>query len=168
MQSHSDTAQSGDVWTLFRRADTWLDQRGTWAWFAILILAFFLFPPLGLALLAYMIWGKRMFSRTCSKGHFGHDRMQTQEWNRHPYQAGQPTGNVAFDRYKAEALRRLEEEHEAFEAFLHRLRNSKDKSEFDTFMDERARATSAQDEASDQTSPEVDDKPSDKTRPGEY
>ena len=53
------------------------------------------------------------------------------------------SGNTAFDAYKADTLRRLEDEQEAFEAFLQRLRNSKDKSEFDTFMDERARANQA-------------------------
>lgn len=49
------------------------------------------------------------------------------------------SGNMAFDSYKAETLRRLEDEQEAFEAFLQRLREAKDKSEFDDFMDDRAR-----------------------------
>lgn len=50
------------------------------------------------------------------------------------------SGNSAFDAYKAETLRRLMSEQEAFEAFLERLRAAKDKSEFDQFMDERAEA----------------------------
>lgn len=50
------------------------------------------------------------------------------------------SGNTAFDAYKAETLRRLMSEQEAFEAFLERLRAAKDKSEFDQFMDERAEA----------------------------
>lgn len=49
-----------------------------------------------------------------------------------------PTGNAAFDSYKADTLRRLEEEQTSFESFLERLRAAKDKSEFDAFMDERA------------------------------
>lgn len=49
-----------------------------------------------------------------------------------------PTGNTAFDAYKADTLRRLEEEQDSFETFLERLRAAKDKSEFDAFMDERA------------------------------
>lgn len=49
-----------------------------------------------------------------------------------------PTGNAAFDAYKADTLSRLEEEQNSFENFLERLRAAKDKSEFDTFMDERA------------------------------
>ena len=47
-------------------------------------------------------------------------------------------GNTAFDAYKADTLRRLEEEQDAFEAFLQRLREAKDKAEFDQFMDDRA------------------------------
>lgn len=52
---------------------------------------------------------------------------------------GQPrtSGNRAFDEYRAEALRRLEEEHRAFQEFLDRLRMAKDKAEFDRFMAER-------------------------------
>jgi hypothetical protein len=50
-----------------------------------------------------------------------------------------PTGNSAFDAYKADTLRRLEEEQDRFEAFLERLRDAKDKAEFDQFMEERAR-----------------------------
>ncbi|MFN4194184.1 MAG: DUF2852 domain-containing protein, partial [Tabrizicola sp.] len=41
---------------------------------------------------------------------------------------------------KADTLDRLEREQEAFEAFLRRLRESKDKAEFDQYLDERARA----------------------------
>lgn len=78
---------------------------------------------------------------------------------------GQPTGNGAFDDYKAQALRRLEEEQEAFEAFLQRLRSSKDKSEFDSFMDERARSNAAQDAAE---AAGADASPETGARPGEY
>lgn len=48
------------------------------------------------------------------------------------------TGNSAFDAYKADTLRRLEEEQDQFEAFLERLRDAKDKAEFDQFMNDRA------------------------------
>jgi hypothetical protein len=49
------------------------------------------------------------------------------------------SGNTAFDAYKTETLRRLEEEQHNFEAFLERLREAKDKAEFDQFMDDRAK-----------------------------
>jgi hypothetical protein len=48
-----------------------------------------------------------------------------------------PTGNRAFDEYRAEALRRLEEEAQEFQSFLERLRMAKDRAEFDDFMRER-------------------------------
>jgi hypothetical protein len=98
-----------------------------------------------------------MFSRSC-----GQRRMHDHAWGRHGLRASQATGNHAFDSYKAEALRRLEEEQEAFEAFLQRLRNSKDKTEFDAFMEDRARANAAQDAAGD--APKADPA----SRPGEY
>jgi hypothetical protein len=49
------------------------------------------------------------------------------------------SGNSAFDAYRDETIQRLEEEQANFEAFLERLREAKDKSEFDQFMDERAK-----------------------------
>src|SRR5882762_6729366 len=48
-----------------------------------------------------------------------------------------PSGNHAFDEYRSETLRRLEEEQREFRDFLDRLRFAKDKSEFDEFMAER-------------------------------
>ena len=47
------------------------------------------------------------------------------------------TGNRTFDEYREETLRRLEEEVDEFQAFLQRLRQAKDKAEFDQFMAER-------------------------------
>ena len=49
-----------------------------------------------------------------------------------------PSGNRAFDAYKAETVQRLMDEQQQFEDFLERLRAAKDKTEFDQFMDERA------------------------------
>lgn len=71
-----------------------------------------------------------MFGK-CSKSQ-RHGR-HAARWN-----AMKPSGNTAFDAYKEDTLRRLQEEQENFEAFLERLRAAKDKSEFDQFMDERA------------------------------
>lgn len=48
------------------------------------------------------------------------------------------TGNASFDAYRADVLDRLEKEQDRFEDFLGRLRDAKDKSEFDRFMDDRA------------------------------
>ena len=45
----------------------------------------------------------------------------------------------AFDDYREETIRRLEEEEREFKDFLERLRQAKDKSEFDQFMADRGR-----------------------------
>ncbi|PKQ02859.1 MAG: hypothetical protein CVT72_16255, partial [Alphaproteobacteria bacterium HGW-Alphaproteobacteria-11] len=47
------------------------------------------------------------------------------------------SGNTAFDSYRDEALKRLEEEQKAFGEFMERLRRAKDQTEFDQFMSER-------------------------------
>jgi Protein of unknown function (DUF2852) len=52
------------------------------------------------------------------------------------------SGNRAFDEYRDETLRRLEEEQREFKAFLDRLRHAKDKAEFDQFMAEHRRPQS--------------------------
>jgi len=111
----------------FARSEAWLDARGKGAWIAAMVLGFIFFWPVGLALLFYMIWSKRMFNKSLTMTSL------------------RPTGNSAFDSYKADTLRRLEEEQEKFEEFLERLREAKDKSEFDQFMDERSRAAKAGD-----------------------
>ncbi len=72
----------------------------------------------------------------CAARRHRHDGTETAY---HAYRAAQPSGNAAFDSYKAEMLRRLEDEQTAFEAFLQRLREAKDKSEFDAFMADRAK-----------------------------
>ncbi|MGL4309164.1 MAG: DUF2852 domain-containing protein [Paracoccaceae bacterium] len=125
------------------RAEDWLDDRGKPAWIAAMVLGFIVFWPVGLALLAYMIWSKRMFKSGC--GHRREHHHRHQAWGR-GFAAGS-SGNSAFDAYKADTLRRLEDEQQNFEAFLKRLRDAKDKQEFDSFMEDRARAASAAPEA---------------------
>ncbi|MBR2656825.1 DUF2852 domain-containing protein [Yoonia sp.] len=111
----------------FARAEAWLDARGKFGWIAAMVLGFIVFWPIGLALLAYMIWGKSMFSRSCRD-------MKSFTSPMH-----KTSGNAAFDAYRDETMRRLEEEQHKFESFLKRLRDAKDKAEFDAFMDERER-----------------------------
>lgn len=127
--THSTLPRTGlTAWPA--RAEAWLDDRGKGAWIAAMILSFIFIWPLGLALLAYMIWSKRMFTgKSCS----------ARRMDRTSGHGFRTSGNTAFDAYKAETLRRLEEEQDAFEAFLQRLRDAKDKSEFDAFMEDRAR-----------------------------
>lgn len=140
MSTMSETAPPrSEGW--FTKTEAWLDDKGKGAWIALMVLGFIFFWPVGLALLMYMIWSKRMFSKSCRAG-------GPREWQRHGphmrhmsrHPGFRPTGNSAFDAYKAETLQRLMDEQEQFEAFLERLRQAKDKSEFDAFMTERAEA----------------------------
>ena len=72
------------------QAESWLDERGKGAWIAAMVLGFIFFWPLGLALLAYMIWSKRMFSGNCAKrAHKYHQRGHRG--------AFKSSGNTAFD-----------------------------------------------------------------------
>ncbi|NOD34155.1 MULTISPECIES: DUF2852 domain-containing protein [unclassified Ruegeria] len=128
MTALSDPAVPANPGWLYR-IEAWLDDKGKGAWIAAMVLGFIFFWPVGLALLAYMIWSKRMFSKSCSRRKSWHSHMS----------AMKPSGNSAFDAYKADTLARLEREQQDFEAFLRRLREAKDKAEFDQFMDERAR-----------------------------
>jgi hypothetical protein len=106
------------------RARDWLDERGKPAWIAAMVIGFVLFWPIGLALLVYLIWSKRM---GCNWGRHSH----------HRHRGIGRTGNSAFDAYREETLRRLEEERDAFVAFLDQLRRAKDQAEFDQFMADR-------------------------------
>ncbi len=121
------------------RAEMWLDERGKGAWIAATVLGFIAFWPLGLFLLAYMIWSKRMFSK-CHGSWGGKDQHAHMTGMRMRRYGFGPSGNSAFDSYKADTLDRLEREQEEFEAFLKRLRESRDKAEFDQYLDDRARA----------------------------
>ena len=117
------------------RAEAKLDEWGKGAWIAAMVLGFIVFWPIGLILLGYMIWSGRMgCSRTRS------------HWSGWARSVGRSTGNAAFDEYREQTLRRLEEEQAAFEEFLGRLRKAKDKAEFDQFMDERKRGNSTEGE----------------------
>ncbi len=72
-------------------------------------------------------WQQRMADRWDRK---------MERWGRE-FRGFQSTGNAAFDEYREQALRRLEEEQREFREFLERLRKAKDKQEFDEFMAER-------------------------------
>jgi hypothetical protein len=120
----------------FAKSEAWLDDKGKGAWIVAMVLGFILFWPIGLALLAYMIWSKRMFNGSC--------KSRSHHMSRHKFRT---SGNTAFDAYKADTLRRLEDEQDAFEAFLQRLRDAKDKSEFDQFMSDRSKPRASGDDS---------------------
>jgi hypothetical protein len=113
-----------------------LDELGKPAWIALVILGFLIWWPLGLATLAFIAGSGRMSSAGSMTRWYGAaDRMRSAGtwWQPSPRRSG----NRAFDEYRQETLRRLEEEQQEFEEFLTRLRMAKDKAEFDQFMAER-------------------------------
>lgn len=127
-----------------------LDEFGKPAWIALTVLGFMAWWPVGLAVLAFTIGSGRM---GCGF-HGGHDRWQHKmermqakmDWMRgkmggapggSPWGGPPSSGNRAFDDYRTETLRRLEDEQREFKDFLERLRFAKDKTEFDAFMAER-------------------------------
>lgn len=126
MTTATTTMPGASGW--FHSATAWLDARGRGAWIALMVLGFILFWPVGLAVLFYMIWSNRMSGKSCRR----HEPAS--------FTGSGSTGNAAFDAYKADTLRRLEEEQTQFESFLQRLRDAKDKAEFDAFMEEREKA----------------------------
>ena len=127
-----------------------LDDLGKGAWIALMVLAFFIHWPLGLAVLAFLIWSGRM---GCWKHEYA-GRWQANgnhrgfDWSSCGWfgnRRAASSGNRAFDEYRAETLRRLEEEQKEFKDFLTRLRFAKDKAEFDEFLAERRRRSQGPD-----------------------
>ena len=115
---------------------------------ALMVLGFIVFWPLGMAMLAYILFGDRLhafkreanekmdgFYKSCRRGGWhGRDRGG---WHR-------DTGNVAFDDWRKAKLERIEEERrkldamrEEFDNYLRELRRAKDQEEFDRFMLDR-------------------------------
>jgi hypothetical protein len=133
---------------MFHTVAAELDDIGKPAWIALTVVSFILFWPLGLVLLGYLIGSGRMgcwahngdrWQRRMERMQRRMERMQSAaaRWSSGGPRAS--SGNWAFDEYRAETLRRLEEEQREFKEFLDRLRHAKDKAEFDQFMADRGR-----------------------------
>jgi hypothetical protein len=120
-----------------------LDEFGKPAWIALTVLGFAVWWPLGLATLAFAIGSGRMMCGM--RGRLGRWYNIDDDWRRGGGrrqrwgEAARPSGNRAFDEYRNETLRRLEQEEREFRDFLDRLRMAKDKAEFDQFLAERRR-----------------------------
>lgn len=144
-----------------------IDEYGRGAWIAFMILGFIVFWPLGLATLAFIIWSGRMGCGYAGSDRYEYKMSRLQEkmdrlrqrmgggqgsgfgggfgggWNRGPASSG----NAAFDEYRNETLKRLEDEQKEFQDFLARLRMARDKAEFDQFMADRRGQAPTQDAA---------------------
>ena len=113
-----------------------LDDFGTPAWIALTVVSFLIWWPLGLVVLGFLAGSGRLARFTGCGARRWQQHMQGNPggWRK---ARSAPSGNRAFDEYRAETLRRLENEQREFKEFLDRLRHAKDKAEFDQFMAER-------------------------------
>lgn len=112
---------------------------GIWAPWApgaigAMVLGFVVFWPVGLAVLSYNLWGTWWSSESSgrwkSSGKRGCGKRTS--WGR-----SSRSGNTAFDAYKAETIKRLEQEERDFATYIDELRAAKDRDEFDRFMNSR-------------------------------
>jgi hypothetical protein len=118
---------------------------------ALMVLGFVVWWPLGLAVIAYIIWGEK-FGGSSEKAEAWMNKSKSwcrdqnfgSGFGRGPSAWRQSSGNAAFDDYRADQLRRLEEErrrldeeiHE-FHEYMRNLRAARDREEFDRFMNDR-------------------------------
>lgn len=131
-------------------------SRSTWsctvdrAWvIPAMVFGYIIWWPLGLALTFYMVFGDRWFSEPYNQFKAWHDDHHAGRGApfTHPGARAARSGNQAFDSYRDDVLKRLEDEREEFEAFLARLRQARDKAEFDEFLSDQARRKSGESEA---------------------
>ncbi len=119
---------------------------------ALMVIGFMVFWPLGLAMLAYIIWGDRLdgFKRDMNRatdGIFAGCRRGANKAHRWGHGSAR-TGNVAFDDWREKELTRLDEERRKldemlaeFDEYARELRRAKDQDEFDRFMANRNKST---------------------------
>jgi hypothetical protein len=119
---------------------------------ALMVIGFMVFWPLGLAMLAYIIWGDRLegFKRDANRatdGIFAGCRRASDKAHRWGHGSAR-TGNVAFDDWREKELERLNEERrkldemrDEFDEYARELRRAKDQEEFDRFMANRNKST---------------------------
>jgi hypothetical protein len=110
----------------------------------LMVLGFVVFWPLGLAMLAYILFGDRLrdFKQSVNdKTDSIFSGCRNARWSN---TGRAPTGNVAFDDWRTSELdrlaresRRLDEMRAEFDAYVRELRRAKDQEEFDRFMRDR-------------------------------
>lgn len=113
----------------------------------LMVLGFIVFWPLGLAVLAYILWGEKFGGSADKADRWIRKQKQWMRGQRDRYRSGGSgfsSGNAAFDAYREEQLERLEEERrrlddevEAFHEYMRNLRMARDREEFDRFMRDR-------------------------------
>jgi len=110
---------------------------------ALMVLGFIVFWPLGLAVLAYILWGER-FGGSADKAERWINRQKGTWKHKRRHYRSRSSGNAAFDDYRDEQLKRLDEERrrldeeiQQFHDFVRNLRMARDRDEFDRFMRDR-------------------------------
>lgn len=114
----------------------------------LMVLGFVAFWPLGLAMLAYILWGDRFEGMARDARDQWRSSQLKGAFDNMSNSTGYPrTGNVAFDDYRERELKRLEEERAKldtmradFDEFMRELRRARDQEEFDRFMANRGRS----------------------------
>ncbi|HTV34699.1 MAG TPA: DUF2852 domain-containing protein [Methylocella sp.] len=119
-----------------------------------MVLGFVVFWPIGLAVLGWKIWQKKS-GYPGDLLSFGQEKWRAyrsaRDWGgTSAYWPGSsPSGNRAFDEWRASELARLEEERKKlamaereFAAYMENLRHARDREEFERFMDEWRRQPS--------------------------
>jgi hypothetical protein len=110
------------------------------------VIGFVAWWPLGVAMIAWMIWGDRMLGWWSQNGEAvkGFNPVGAMKSASQGFGGFRPTGNAAFDAYRADMLeqleaqrRRLAEEEREFADFLAHLRQARDREEFERFMASR-------------------------------
>lgn len=119
---------------------------------ALMVMGFILFWPIGLAVLGYILWGEKFGgSQEKAQAYWNKGRSWVsaskgahRNWTHNRSYSMNSSGNAAFDDYRAEQLKRLEEERarldaeiDAFHDYMANLNKAKDREEFDRFMNER-------------------------------
>jgi len=94
-----------------------------------LVLGFVVFWPVGLLVLLFILSGGDMADTLNHAKKWISGLGSSQSYG--------SSGNAAFDQYRDETLRRLEEEQEGFGDFMERLNRARDQEEFGRFMAER-------------------------------
>jgi hypothetical protein len=94
-----------------------------------LVLGFVVFWPIGLIVLLFILSGDDI-ANTFNRAKILVSGLGSS-------QSYGSSGNAAFDQYRDETLRRLEEEQQGFGDFMERLKRARDQEEFERFMAER-------------------------------
>ncbi len=94
-------------------------------WLIAMIGGFIYWWPLGILVLAYLLWSGSM------------GRINGQWLDRAKAVLRPGSGNTAFDAHRVATLRRLEDEARDFRVFMDKLRLAKDEADFARFMKER-------------------------------